>query len=203
MIINNEKKWLYIGPPKTGSTALSYLLTDGKYNKNSHIGDSSINFEGIVINDQHTPWPPDKLSSKYDNYNVFISVRNPFSRIVSLYNHWKHGKNYKHKFISKEKTFEEFVKLVLNKNLSNDGFFHTTITDWVSRYNLFIKQENLQNDLRMLNIHSIDFNVPIINEKLGSTKHWKEEHNKKTIEMTIEWAEKDFYNFEYSKDINV
>ena len=203
MILNNKKKWLYIGPPKTGSTALSYVLTDGKYNKNSYIGDSNINFEGKEINDQHTPWPPDKLSSEYDDYNVFISVRNPFSRIVSLYNHWKYGQNYKDKFILKEKTLEEFMHLVLDKNLSNDGFFHITITDWVTRYDSFIKQENLENDLKMLNIHSIDFNVPLINEKIGSTKHWKEEHNKKTIEMTIEWAEKDFYNFQYSKDINV
>ena len=203
MILNNEKKWLYIGPPKTGSTAISYVLTDGKYNKNEFIQDSNLNFKGIEINGQHTPWPPDKLSSEYDDYNVFISVRNPFSRIVSLYNHWKYGQNYENELFLKEKTLEEFMELVLNKKLSNDGFFHYTITDWVSRYSSFIKQENLQNDLRMLNIHSIDFNVPIINEKLGSTKHWKEEHNKKTIEMTIEWAKKDFYNFEYSKDINV
>jgi hypothetical protein len=203
MILNNEKKWLYIGPPKTGSTAISYVLTDGKYNKNEFIQDSNVNFKGIEINGQHTPWPPNKLGSEYDDYNVFISVRNPFSRIVSLYNHWKYGQNYENELFLKEKTLEEFMDLILNKKLSNDGFFYYTITDWVSRYSSFIKQENLQNDLRMLNIHSIDFNVPIINEKLGSTKHWKEEHNKKTIEMTIEWAKKDFYNFEYSKDINV
>jgi len=34
MIINYEKKWLYIGPPKTGSTTISFLLTDGNYNTN-------------------------------------------------------------------------------------------------------------------------------------------------------------------------
>jgi hypothetical protein len=203
MIVNHIKKWVYIGPPKTGSTAISYVLTDGKYNTNEFIQDSNVNFKGIEINGQHTPWPPNKLGSKYDDYNVFISVRNPFSRIVSLYDHWKYGQNYENELFFKEKTLEEFMHLVLDKNLSNDGFFHTTITDWVTRYDFFIKQESLENDLKMLNIHSIDFNVPLINEKLGSTKHWKEEHNKKTIEMTIEWAEKDFYNFEYSKDINV
>ena len=202
MIVNHIKKWVYIGPPKTGSTAISYVLTDGKYNKNEFIQDLNVNFKGIEINGQHTPWPPNKLDSKYDDYNVFISVRNPFSRIVSLYDHWKYGQNYENELFFKEKTLEDFMRFVLDKNLSNDGFFHTTITNWIIRYDSFIKQENLENDLKMLNIHSIDFNVPVINEKIGSTKHWKEEHNKKTIEMTIEWAEKDFYNFQYSKDIN-
>jgi len=204
MIINNKKKWIYIGPPKTGSTALSYILTDGKYNKNDSFEDLNVNFEGTEINGQHTPWPPKKLSSKYNDYYVFISVRNPFSRIVSLYNHWKYGENYKESLFSKEKNLEQFMNLVLNKSLSNNGFFDITITNWVSKYNSFIKQENLHNDLKKLNIHSNDFEIPIINknEKVESKKNWKKEHNKTTIEMTIKWAEKDFYNFQYSKDIN-
>jgi len=202
MIRNNKKKWIYIGPPKTGSTAVSYILTDGKYKKNYIAESLSINFEGKEINGQHTPWPPKKLKTKYNNHTVFISVRNPFSRIVSLYNHWKNGKNYGRELLSKDKTLEEFIYLVLKKSLSNNGFFHTTITDWVYRYDYFIKKENLYNDLKMLNIHSNDFIIPLINGKINSTDYWKEVHNKKTIEMTIEWAEKDFCNFGYSKDIN-
>ena len=202
MIRNNKKKWIYIGPPKTGSTAVSYILTDGKYKKNYIAEDLSVNFEGKEINGQHTPWPPKKLKIKYNDHKVFISVRNPFSRIVSLYNHWKNGKNYGRELLSKNKTLEEFIYLVLKKSLSNNGFFHTTITDWVYRYDSFIKQENLYNDLKMLNIHSNDFIIPLINGKERSTDYWKEAHNKKTIEMTIEWAEKDFYNFGYSKDID-
>ena len=202
MIRNNKKKWIYIGPPKTGSTAVSYILTDGKYKKNYIAEDLSVNFEGKEVNGQHTPWPPKKLKIKYNDHKVFISVRNPFSRIVSLYNHWKNGKNYGRELLSKNKTLEEFIYLVLKKSLSNNGFFHTTITDWVYRYDSFIKQENLYNDLKMLNIHSNDFIIPLINGQERSTDYWKEAHNKKTIEMTIEWAEKDFYNFQYSKDIN-
>ena len=202
MIRNNKKKWIYIGPPKTGSTAVSYILTDGKYKKNYIAEDLSVNFEGKEVNGQHTPWPPNKLKIKYNDHKVFISVRNPFSRIVSLYNHWKNGKNYGRELLSKNKTLEEFMYLVLKKSLSNNGFFHTTITDWVYRYDFFIKQENLYNDLKMLNIHSNDFIIPLINGQERSTDYWKEAHNKRTIEMTIEWAEKDFYNFGYSKDIN-
>lgn len=202
MIRNNKKKWIYIGPPKTGSTAVSYILTDGEYKKNYIAEDLSVNFEGKEVNGQHTPWPPKKLKIKYNDHKVFISVRNPFSRIVSLYNHWKNGKNYGRELLSKNKTLEEFIYLVLKKSLSNNGFFHTTITDWVYRYDSFIKQENLYNDLKMLNIHSNDFIIPLINGQERSTDYWKEAHNKRTIEMTIEWAEKDFYNFGYSKDIN-
>ena len=202
MIRNNKKKWIYIGPPKTGSTAVSYILTDGKYKKNYIAEDLSVNFEGKEVNGQHTPWPPKKLKIKYNDHKVFISVRNPFSRIVSLYNHWKNGKNYGRELLSKNKTLEEFIYLVLKKSLSNNGFFHNSITDWVYRYDSFIKQENLYNDLKMLNIHSNDFIIPLINGEERSTDYWKEAHNKRTIEMTIEWAEKDFYNFGYSKDIN-
>lgn len=202
MIINHKKKWIYIGPPKTGSTSISYILTDGKYNPNYPSEILKPNFKGIEINGQHTPWPPDQLDSKYDNYNVFISVRNPFSRIVSLYCHWKYGDNYLTESTFKANNLEEFLCLVLKKKLSNNGFFHTTITDWVSKYDFYIKQENLQNDLYLLNIHSNEFKIPIKNEKIDSSIHWKKYHNKKTIDMTIKWAQEDFNNFNYSKDIN-
>ena len=108
MIRNNKKKWIYIGPPKTGSTAVSYILTDGKYKKNYIAEDLSINFEGKEVNGQHTPWPPKKLKIKYNDHKVFISVRNPFSRIVSLYNHWKNGKNYGRELLSKNNDLNQF-----------------------------------------------------------------------------------------------
>ncbi len=202
MIINHKKKWIYIGPPKTGSTAISYILTDGKYDNNGVKKLLDYNFGGKEINGQHTPWPPDKLESKYDDYYVFISVRNPFSRIVSLYNHWKYGKSYNNQVDVENKTLKDFITLILEKKFLENSFFCTTMSAWVSRYNCFIKQEMLENDLKNLKFHSKDFFVPIINDQNKLMNNWKKQHTKKTIAMTIEWAKEDFYNFNYSSNIN-
>lgn len=209
MIINHEKKWIYIGPPKTGSTAISFLLTDGKYNPNKYDFKlkNNNNFFGINEDGQHTPWPPNKINDKYKDYFIFISVRNPFSRIVSLWRHWVFGKNFQETTIKKDVSLNEFLIMVIENRIDNgNGFFTYTLTDWVSNYNSFIKQENIKDDLLNLNIHQYDFDVPIINKAMFSNKikiDWKTIHNKNTIDLTIKWAKKDFENFNYAEKIDV
>lgn len=209
MIINYEKKWIYIGPPKTGSTAISFLLTDGKYNPNKEIFTlkNNNNFFGISDGGQHTPWPPNKINDEYKDYFVFISVRNPFSRIVSLWRHWNSGKNLQETNIKKNIGLDEFLIMIIENKIDNgNGFFTKTITDWVFNYNYFIKQENIKKDLLNLNIHKYDFDIPFINKAMFSNKikiDWKTVHNQNTIDLTIKWAKKDFENFEYLENIDV
>ena len=205
MIVNYEKKWIYIGPPKTGSTTISFLLTDGNYNpnKDSFTLEYKKNFFGISENGQHTPWPPNKLDDKYVNYFVFISVRNPFSRIVSLWKHFCYGKNFNEEKKTNISLYEFIVLILENKLNNNDGFFKYTITEWVYNYNAYIKQENLENDLKKLNFHNHDFIMPTINKNKKNNIYWKNFHDKNTIDLTIKWAKKDFENFNYAERIDV
>ena len=208
MIINHQNKWLYIGPPKTGSTSIAKILTDGDYFENisekyrQFYIDKFIkqppNFEGVSENGQHFPWPNEKLNEKYKDYFTFISVRNPYLRIVSLWNHWKYGSTSE-KILIKNLNFERFVIRVFNqdKNISNSKFFLYTCFDWFKEYNAYVRLENLQEDLNKLNLHKMPFNV--IKQNINPiTDKWQEIHTNITKELTLKRAEHDFEVFGYS-----
>jgi len=208
MIVNHEKKWAYIGPPKTSSTTLAYLLTDGVYQDNKWGKKLPDNFYGTSEGGQHTPSPPDKFP--YDGYFIFITTRNPFERIVSLWGHWKFGRNAEESKIDKTNVdLKEFLKLILSGNTLEDiggkGFFHFTLNQWVETYHDYIKIENLYEDILKLNLHTVDFKVPHCNKNLimrtKIDKTWQELHTPKTIELTKIWAKEDFEKFEYSNKL--
>lgn len=202
MIINHKKKWIYIGPPKTGSTAISYVLTDMQYNPNKSKTIVNKCFGGISDGGQHTPWPPEHIDSAYSEYFVFLSVRNPYSRIVSLWNHWRFGKNFEVCANTGNLTLNVFLKQVINSELNNDGFFSKTLCEWVPKFNSFIKQENIYKNLKNLNLHSNDFKIPEINPTKKSLPGWKDAHTDETVKLTQIWAESDFDTFKYSRDLN-
>lgn len=208
MIINHEKKWVYIGPPKTSSTTMCYLLTDGTYQNNKWGKTLPDNFSGVLDGKQHTPFPPEILDEKYNDYFIFLTTRNPFERIISLWGHWKFGKNLEEPEIDKTNVeLKDFLELILsvrdgkNINIGGNGFFHFTLSEWVKNYQAYVKIENIYNDLIKLNLHKIDFKIPHCNKNLTMRskidKPWQEFHTPTTIELTIKWAKKDFECFEY------
>lgn len=212
MIINHEKKWAYIGPPKTSSTTISYLLTDGKYQDNKWGKSLPDNFQGVSEQGQHFPRPPDEVFP-YENYFIFITTRNPFERIVSLWGHWKFGRNAEESKINKTNIeLRDFLELILIQrdgldiDLGGKGFFHFTISEWVKNYQAFVKVENLYEDLLKLNLHKNEFKMPHCNKNFTmrakiDNKPWQELYSPETIELTIKWAKQDFEKFEYSEKL--
>lgn len=206
MIVNHEKKWIYISPPKTSSTSLCYLLTDGKYQNNLWGKTLEANFEGQNFFSQHYPSKYDQLDKQYDNYMKFVSVRNPFARIVSLWRHWRFGNNLNEGNQKKDDVgLDKFLKMVQwsksdgSIDLGDNGFFTLCCSDWYKLGYNVIFVESLKSGLYDLNLHKKDFEIPCLNDfkRLPNKTPWNEVHTSKTIELTIEWAKSDFELFGY------
>jgi hypothetical protein len=73
--INKKYKVCFIHIPKTGGTTIELLL----FNRNK----DNPNSEHLQIDKYH----------KYYNYFIFSFVRNPYTRIISVYNYYKNGGN--------------------------------------------------------------------------------------------------------------
>lgn len=210
MIVNHDKKWIYISPPKTASTALCFLLTDGAYQNNLWGKTLQPNFGGINEATQHFPLNMDYLDDKYNTYMRFVSVRNPFTRIISLFNHWKYGHNAIASNIDKtDIDLFGFLKLVLQSRtddsiqLGGNSFFNKSCCNWWKPGYNVIRVENLKNDLDRLNLHQNDYEIPLLNDMKYLPKDIKnkELHTSETIELTIEWANEDFELFGYEKKL--
>jgi hypothetical protein len=100
VIICHNSKFVYYGPTKTGTTSLGNLLIQSKL-IDSQDGKHEL-----------TPRPSDACLA---DYFLFITVRNPFDRLVSMYQYVKTRvtwKSKKHEALHKDAktmSFEEFV----------------------------------------------------------------------------------------------
>jgi len=74
MIINYKEKWVYIDPPRTGSTSLGIYFAD--------LGGTG-DLVGMQSPLRHIPPNPMEIAG----YKVIISVRHPVTRAWSLYHH--------------------------------------------------------------------------------------------------------------------
>lgn len=205
MIVNHEKKWIYISPPKTSSTSLCYLLTDGKYQNNLWGPTLEPNFEGEAIYGQHFPYCDERLPDQYTDYMKFISVRNPFSRWPSLWKHWRFGNNLNQG--NQEKIgvgLEKFLKMVQlarsdgTIELGDNRFFTTNCSSWYHPGYKVIYFENLEQDLKRLKLHKNDFKIPHLNDfKHIGIKIEELKHTEETIDLVHELGASDFELFGY------
>lgn len=208
MIINHEKKWIYISPPKTYSTSMCHLLTDGKYQNNIWGKSLEPNFEGIQIGNQHFPCAHEKIDDKYNDYMKFITVRNPFTRWISLWRHWRYGNNYNQGNQKKDNVgIEDFLKIVkLSKfdksiDLGGNIFFTTNCAYWYKIGYIIIRVEDLKNNINELKLHKHEFKIPELNNFTRTTnKPINISHTKESIELVLDIANEDFELFGYDKN---
>lgn len=215
MIIQQTNKWVYIGPPKTGSTSLH------KYLISSPFFGSPVDCTSSLVDEkwQHECRIPEMVD---DSYTIFISCRNPYRRIVSL---WLHCCNQSKNFLSpivKSKhpllPFPEFVDFVIdssNKVKELPGMWDPQIkytepckkkgykyTRWkLEKIDECIKESS--NILRPLIDTPV---VPTLNATrllMDLRKHtfkWPDVYTSDLIKKVVRWAEEDFLEFEYSKE---
>ncbi len=79
MILSRKNKYVFISTPKTGSHTFFKLLVE--------------QFDGTRMGGEfhRTEMPPNT-----DGFTVFSTVRNPYDRLVALWNSLLHNKNDKH-----------------------------------------------------------------------------------------------------------
>jgi len=171
MIIFRDKEILFITPPKCASTTLHEFFC---YQDNN-IYTIGPQVDGAI--DKHTshmPW----FAYGIKCYQRYIIVRNPLTRVESLFNHLQ-----KHEDIDKD-TFISSIKedkIPFAKPISK--IYHR------SCYDNYIQLENMETVFKKLNL-----SIPPV--KINKSKN-KYKFSQEEIESIMDWAKFDLDAFNY------
>ena len=201
MPINQKHNLLFIHIPKNAGTTIENIFS--MYgNENSIWQGKENNINGIKFAPQHLNYTLLTKTYPHINFNSMIKftfVRNPYNRVVSLFNWNLKHKYYTPKFDNKftNKEFNNFLKTFISKQDSShklpQNFYFDCDYDFVGRV------ENFKEDFsRFLKI----YNIPIV---------YKGEHFNKTnsnqilnnlslenINLINKLYEEDFLRFNYN-----
>ncbi len=158
------------------------------------------------------------FGKSFSSYYKFAFVRNPFTRLVSAYEHLKKTDSYflgdkvfSEKVLNNFETFDEFVELWLVDNFykSEAPHFRTqfsfinlngkVVLDFLGRY------ERLNDDFqKVANFLNIKTELPTENITQYDKQSYFEKYylNQKTVALVQEIYKDDFEHFGYSKDVN-
>ncbi len=118
MVSSPDYKYIFIANPKTGSTTVEHYLRewDKSYLHNRYIDESGNIRTGI-----HGHIRPRDLkrimAEKYDDYRVFIFIRNPYDKAVSAYHYYKQGLRKKIEFGKNKGNLSLVFNLILARLL--------------------------------------------------------------------------------------
>ena len=191
---SDELKVVWLLPPKTGTRSVGKVLVE--------LGFKS-DLDGRVPN--HSLQVPVEKSE----YNIICNVRNPYSRVVSLFFLYKQNNK-------EEISFDFFVKNILGRL---GGYYQVSIFEGL-RYNSmsvnkFIRFENFVEEI--YNLTFIQKNKErlenvlkenILEDKFShefehlsnNSKTWKNFYNEDLSEIVYTLVEEDFINFGYEKN---
>ncbi len=212
------KELIYIHIPKTGGSSIrsslnqNYNLIYNASKKNlKEMGYANFkeNFENFQfnINDfkDHLPYQLIKKKKFELNKYRFTFVRNPFSRLVSLYFECIANKLHLEGInTNKNISFEDFVQIITNKSY----WFTIPMIDFIGEENIneinFIgKFENFENDIFKLKkkinikIKHHNFNNSV-KSKFKFSDYRSYYSNDKLIDKVYNYYEKDFKRFNYN-----
>jgi hypothetical protein len=195
MKIENEKI-IFLHPGKTGGTSIEFALRDcylPGYKFNSKVPDYNVMFGYDKLNKiylQHANVSIyEKFNIEYRNYNVAVSVRRPYERILSCY--FYNGKD-------KLYNFETFVASKLEKISRNKilNHFSPQHTYFKNQFHV-IKLENFDQDTMSFGIH-----VRYHHSKTIGTKKIHNRmsmYNQRTKDIIYNIYKEDFLLFGYKK----
>jgi hypothetical protein len=187
MIINHKARWVFVLPPKTGSTTLSALL-------------QSQAFQGVRyttghprVIDQHWPWPPPEA----DGYKIFLSVRHPVARAVSQFRHyrWNHGTGH-----PAARSFAAWVERLPEPKLMPHPNWSFTCWRWLPdvlrpRLAGVVRCERLRDDLESLGLTHARFDVPRLRPGEGPVPALSED----VVAKIRQWGQEDLKRFGYDQ----
>lgn len=209
MIIDNEKKFIFVAVAKTGSTSITRRF--------NILEDPSPEFYHMHLRNILTKYPGTK------NYFKFCFVRNPYDRLVSLYYDLRSSPGHlKWSYpITKYKNFNEFVQNLEKSPCFNfihlrPQFEYISINNEV-KMDFVGKFENLKDHFKSvekkLNINHVEIQhfrkrefkskgVAVFFKKIfcGQKKYnYLEEYTKETKNICYELYKEDFKSFSYDK----
>lgn len=188
MIINFKHKYIFVFPPKTGSTTLSWLLRSPEYRGVPYA-------TGIAhVIDHHWPWPPRGT----DEYKLYLSVRHPLARAVSQYRHYvrAHGNGH-----PAARSFAGWVERLEDPGRMPHPHWAFTCWRWLPealrpRLAGVVRCERMREDLQDLGIARPGLEVPRLNVGRGPIPELSED----LIGQILEWGRDDLERFGYDRD---
>jgi len=203
MIIHKAEQWAYLGPPKTASTAMHFMLQQEPWCGEMPNPDN-----------QHDMLVPDECI----DFFVFATIRDPYERAMSLYWHYLRDVRRirglmdgqtreqftKNPLPETEFPFRDYMKAVLENRLrviDDPGapFFTFTLSDWLHDampLDAYVHQENLSEELVRLTPFG-ERKIVVPRKNAPGRKPWSEFKTEGTIALVDAWAEEDFRRFGY------
>lgn len=181
MSLKNLKKINFIHIPKTGGASIQHTL------QNSNWGDVG----GVLRH--HQP-----INKKWGGIS-FAVVRNPYSRVKSMYNFYKNSRN-----VIKENNLNDFITNLSNYQGIDRNLVFNPCFDFISINNVIevdyiLKYENLQEDFKKL-CNTLNLPVNIDLPKLNITNNKTQtEYTFNSINIINNTFHDDFINFNYTK----
>lgn len=189
MIVHHGQRWVYVGVPKTASTALhEYLIALG----------------GVRLGRQHGMDVPPELRG----YRVFATVMNPYRRAWSLWRMFcgdaaKGAPFAQHVPPEALASFAVFVEQVLGGAVETITLYRWTVHRWLAELPagtepIVLPVERLDAGLRRLGVIGRRERVPVRNITKGD---WLAAYDERAVEAVRAWAAEDFRRFRYPTDL--
>ena len=201
MIVNHDRKFVFVCVPKTGSTTLSkYFKRSGEFDKPKG--------HAWLMEKYHYPISKIQKDEDVEGYYKFAYHRNPFDRLVSSWIDFSqdkaHLRTWSENLAKQFKSWEDFSKNFVNTEWANEIHFQPTTyythvdgvqaVDHIARYENF--SEETQNIFKTvgINYRSEDFNHRFrkTNRDKDYRKYYKDD---KTIENVSKHFSKDLETF--------
>jgi hypothetical protein len=215
MRISHKHKYMFFSKPKSASTTIREILNDHcdlKHSEHREIKN--------ILNPKNPFYshiPPYEAEIQFQNknwnineYSLFTTVRNPFSRIVSAY---KHMTRKNMKWNEKNWSFERFVKsLILKNNIKNykdakwlyysihDHFYFIKDLKKSTNLTTFKIEDGMTpilNYLKLLNIPITSEFTIIKNQHSYNGKTYKDFYTDELYEIVKEYYKKEIKHFNY------
>ena len=212
-IKNNKKLICFIRIPKNASTSLYMHLLDNNVVRDEYL------LELFKKPKYHSIFAPshctiseaiEYLGNNIKKLPFLVVIRNPYDRMVSLYNYFiTNNKITRFKNLKQTiNTFKQFINFCIKEN-NNDEYsmlwmLQSQYIDNYENYDIdltVIKYENLNQDFEKFikdkNLNDIDSNLPWLNQ--SNYINYNNYYNDKLKNKVYKLWEKDFIKFNYQK----
>jgi KRAB domain-containing zinc finger protein len=209
-VLNDKVNFVFVHIPKCGGSTISrflklstkYVLYDANHNELLKENYNIINFGHASL----------KHIEDNDMNKIITFVRNPYSRILSLFHWYKLDRDYLFKdFIKQIYQNKKFVKMINNDDrgasftFAENSYAWKNQTHWIKNKNIFFvgKLENLYDDLKLLcQKINIPFDESTILHRKKSDNHneikqYKDFYDMETKLMVEEMYADDLQTFHY------
>jgi hypothetical protein len=203
MIVSYKYKFIYLAPPKTGTTTMKAVLFKHYAASISYVSKKHQKVVPVTDNPRHSPHIPCECS----DYFIFATVRNPYARFLSEYCYWS-ARGAMGKLSFEEYLCGRLKGWVPRRCRPGNPHQHVMLAqhdDYLPpsgcikyKVNAFVRVEHLESDFAQLPFVEHMCKFPKLNKKSSLCKPM---YTQRLADLVVEKCKKDFEMFGYEKQI--